>query len=240
MVTKATKATMTAVTINARLAALAAALLITACSHSGTPSSSVEAGHRAAVAHPGAAKAAVAQIKTGVRAYGHRSYRIALSHFNRALQLDPGNFDGLYDRSLTEEKLGAFKRAETDMYAAVRIRPKSAAARVHLAAAQYHARDYSQSARNFDIALRSQPKAWKLWLDDGVSYYHLHRYSDARKRFARALDLSPRSGRAHYWLGLVYGHLGDRRKARAELALAAHSRDGIVRTAARRALTGKH
>ncbi|MDQ6930843.1 MAG: tetratricopeptide repeat protein [Candidatus Eremiobacteraeota bacterium] len=236
----ATKATTTAVTINARLAALCAALLMTACSRAGTPSSSVPARHEAAVKPSNAnSKAAVAEIKTGVRAYGHHAYKIALSHFNRALRADPRNFDALYDRSLTEEKLGAFKRAETDMYAAVRIRPKSAPARIHLAAAQYHAHHFSDSARNFDIALRGQPKAWKLWLDDGVSYYHLHRYGDARKRFARALDLSPRSGRAHYWLGLAYGHLGNRPKARAELALAAHSRDGIVRTAARRALTLK-
>ncbi|GAC1477759.1 MAG: hypothetical protein NVS1B6_19310 [Steroidobacteraceae bacterium] len=226
----ATKATTRTAAINLRVPALGAVLMFSACSHAGAPPSTQP--HR-----PSAG--AVQEIKTGVRAYQHRAYTIALSHFDRAMTLDGQSVEARYDRALTQEKLHNYKRAASDLQTVVRTRPKWNAARLHLAAAQYHARDFSAAARNFDIALRSNGKAWQVWLDDGVCYYRLHRYADARRRFARALDLSPKSGRAHFWLGMTYRHLHDPAKARAELALAAHSRDIVVRRAARRQLSGR-
>ena len=211
-------------------AALGAALLLTACSQ-GTPPSVARA--------QAAQRQAQAEIKTGVRAFGHHSYKIALSHFDRALALDSHNADALYDRGLTEEQLRSTKHAESDLASAVKLRPSWNAARVHLAAEQYHTHHFADSAKNFDVALKASSKSAVLWLDDGVSYYHLARYADARKRFARALALAPRSGRAHYWLGMTYNHLGNKPKAQGELALAAHSRDVVVRTAARRELRAR-
>ena len=87
----------------------------------------------------------------------------------------------------------------------------------------------------FPGGVNTPAEYWRL-LDDGVSYYQLRRYADARKLLARALVAAPKSGRAHYWLGMTYQHLGDRAQARNELALAAHSRDAVVRTAATRQL----
>jgi tetratricopeptide (TPR) repeat protein len=219
--------------IRALSAALVAALLLSACSHSQTagPTSpaTVDAQTQAR---------ASAEIKTGVRAFGHKSYRIALTHFDRALALVPGSLDARYDRGVAEEHLHAYGHAADDLQIALNDGLPRNDARLHLAAAQFHAGRFADSARNFDIALRSNPKTSRLWLDDGVSYYKMKRYADARQRFARALDLSPKSGRAHFWLGMTYRHLGNRSKARGELALAAHSRDVVVRSAARLQLRG--
>jgi len=212
---------------NLRVPALGAALIMSACSHAGAPPSTQP--HR-----PSART--VPEIKTGVRAYNHRSYKIALQHFDRAITTDDQSIEARYDRALTYEKLHNYKGAAADLKTVVHARPKWAAARLHLAAAQYHARDFAGSARNFDIALRANAKNWRVWLDDGVIYYALHRYTDARRRLARALDLSPKSGRAHFWLGMTYRHLHNAPRARGELALAAHSRDIVVRTAAQNAL----
>lgn len=234
------KATTTTKTTTMRVAAtkslaveLGVALILSACSHAAVPPPRSANGNRPISHNQISARQ---EVRTGVQAYGHHAYKIALSHFTRALTLDPRSVEALYDRGLTEEKLNAYKRAESDLHAVVRARPQWPSARLHLAAAGYHAHDFAGAARNFDIVLRSQGKAWKVWLDDGVSYYHLHRYSDARRRFARALDLSPRSGRAHFWLGMTYRHLHSAARARGELALAAHSRDIVVRTAAQNAL----
>lgn len=203
-------------------------MLLPACSHAGALRPTHTANPRA-----------LPEIKIGVRAYQHHSYKTALGHFDRALKFDANNTEARYDRALTEEKFRAFGIAESDLRAVLRVRPTWTAARLHLAAAQYQKRQYVASTRNFDIALKADGKAAQVWLDDGVSYYAMHRYADARKRFARALDLSPKSGRAHFWLGMTYGHLHNHGKARAELALAAYSRDRVVRTAARRQLTGR-
>jgi len=213
------------------LLGLGAAMLLAACSQNVAPS---VARHNAEVQ---AEKRATPEIKTGVRAYGHKSYKIALVHFDRAVKIAPNDADALYDRAITEERLGSYKHAEEDLTSAVRARPNWHSARVHLAAAEYHAHHFAAAAKDFDVLLKQAPKSSKLWLDDGVSYYNMHQYAQARKRFARALDLAPRSGRAHYWLGMTYQHLANKAKARAELALAAHSRDVVVRTAARHALT---
>ena len=62
------------------------------------------------------------EVKLGVRAYGHRSYKIALQHFDRAVKVAPQDADALYDRALTEERLGSYKHAEQDLSAAVRAR----------------------------------------------------------------------------------------------------------------------
>mgnify|MGYP002402618507 CR=1 FL=1 len=205
--------------------ALAGAVL-SACSHASAPQAPA----------PRIDRQVRDEIRSGVRAYHQRAYSNALSHFNRALALDPHDWDARYDRAVTEERLRAFGRSEADLREVVNARPQWGAARLHLAAAQYRAHDFSAAARNFDIVLRDDSKAWNVWLDDGASYYQLHRYGDARRRLARALDLAPRSGRAHFWLGLTYRRLGQTSKARGELALAAHSRDRGVRDAARRML----
>ncbi len=205
-----------------------AALMLSACAHAG-PSAPADAKTQAR---------ARAEIQTGVRAYSHRAYKTALAHFNNALALIPSSLDARYDRGVTEENLHADGNAIDDLQTVVTNRPDWISARLHLAAAQFQAHRFADSAKNFDAALASNPKVGKLWLDDGVSYYKMKRYADARLRFARALALSPKSGRAHFWLGMTYRHLGSS-KARGELALAAHSRDSVVRLAAKRQLTGR-
>lgn len=229
--TAATMAIMAATT-RACLAGLGAALILAACSHAvAPPQHAAQDARKAAQARQ--------ETKTGVRAFGHHSYKIALAHFNKALALDSGNTDARYDRAMTEEQLHLYTRGAGDLAAVVKARPQWGAARLHLAAAQYHAHQFAEAAKNFDIALKTGGKASQVWLDDGVSYYKLHRYADARKRFARALDLAPKSGRAHFWLGMTYRHLHDIKKARNELALAAHSRDVVVRSAARKQLAAR-
>ena len=224
-----------AATTKLRLGALVIALALPACAqHAGAP-----AAHNPNVTAKSTAdiRRAQAEIKTGVRAYKHHALKIALSHFNRALVLDSRSNEARYDRGITETDLRAYGRAAADLQAVVKAQPHWTQARLHLAAAQFRAHQFAAASKNFDLLIRSNPKAGKLWLDDGVSYYQLHRYADARKRFARALALAPKSGRAHFWLGLSYARLGQKTKSRSELALAAHSRDVIVRTAAKRALT---
>jgi tetratricopeptide (TPR) repeat protein len=217
---------ITVATIKALAAVFGAALILSACSNAAGPVSPADAARTRA------------EIKTGVRAFGHHAYKIALVHFNGALALVPSSLDARYDRGVTEENLHAYGAAMDDLQSVVNNRPDWTNARFHLAAAQFQAHRFADSARNFDIALASNSKAGKLWLDDGVSYYRMKRYADARLRFARALALSPKSGRAHFWLGMTYRHLGNP-KARGELALAAHSRDVVVRSAARRQLTAR-
>lgn len=214
------------------LVALGAALVLASCSHGAAPPSRVSHNPQTDAKVRG-------EIKTGVRAYGHHAYKIALAHFNSALKLDPASLEARYDRGITEEDLHAYGRGAADLARVVHEKPAWPGARVHLAAAEFHAKNYAAASRDFDIALRSNGKSWKVWLDDGVSYYKTKRYAEARKRFARALSLSPRSGRAHFWLGMTYSHLHNKHKALTELALAAHSRDTVVRTAARHQLTGK-
>lgn len=223
-------------TTKAVCAAIAAAVL-GACSHAPAPQAytAPQGSAPATFATPNTA-ALRAEMREGVRSYKLHAYKNALAHFNSALAIDANNTDALYDRAVTEERVRAFGHSESDLRDLVRARPHWAPARLHLAAAQYRSHDFNGAAANFDIVVREEPKAWRIWLDDGAAYYHLHRYADARKRFARALDLAPRSGRAHYWLGLAYRHLSQPSKAREELALAAHSRDRGVRDSARRVL----
>ena len=210
-----------------RLTALVAALALSACSH-------IASSPRA----PSQSDIAVAQseAEAGARDFSHRAYATALRHFTQAVALDPTSAEARYDRAMTEEQLGSSKHAEADLTTVVGDSPTWTAARFHLAAAQYRSHEFADAARNFDIALGSNSKAWQVLLDDGVAYYRLGKYADARKRFARALAVAPKSGRAHYWLGMSYQHLGDRTEARNELALAAHSRDAVVRSAATREL----
>ncbi|GAC1358545.1 MAG: hypothetical protein NVSMB31_18970 [Vulcanimicrobiaceae bacterium] len=212
-------------------AAAGTVLVLAACSHGSAPPP--------AASNVRAVSQVRQEIKTGLRAFGHHANKIALAHFNKALSLDPKSLEARYDRGITEEKMRAYGRAADDLGAVVKARPQWDGARLHLAAAQFHVKRYAEAARNFDLALKTSGKVSRLWLDDGVSYYKLHRYADARKRFARALDLAPKSGRAHFWLGMTYRHLGDRLKARNELALAAHSRDMVVRRAAKGQLAAR-
>jgi len=178
------------------------------------------------------------ELAAGVRAFGRRSYAAALERFDLAVQLDPGSVDARYDRGLAEAEQHAYRHAADDLGIVVKARPGWGSARLHLAADQELSGRYGDAARNFDIALRVNPKSSRVWLGDGVSYYKLHRWSNARRSFAKALVLEPKSGRAHFWLGMTYGHLHDAKQARNELALAAHSRDVVVRMAARKELMG--
>ena len=63
--------------------------------------------------------------------------------------------------------------------------------------------------KDFDLAIRSNPRDPNSYIVLGETYLHLHNYAKAVDTLAAALLLDPNSGQANYMLALAHNFRGE-------------------------------
>lgn len=213
-----------------RFAALAAALLLTACRQlpdlpavelrDAQPSvrAVIEPALAAAHAQPGDA-AAVARL--GMALHAHNQLAAAAQAYARAAAIEPGNADYAYYHGLTLAGAGRYADAVAPLTASLKLR-ESVPARLLLADSLYSAGQSAPARREYEAVITASPGT-------AAAHYGLGRClqgDEAVSSLRRAIELFPRYGAARFALAAAYRQLG--RRAEAEAALENYERDKLV------------
>lgn len=145
-------------------------------------------------------------------------YADAIAAYDRALDLMPAERSDrwfpLYARGIARERSGDFSAAETDMRAALKLRPDQPQILNYLG---YSWIDRNQ---NLDEALQFIQAAVKARPDDGYildslawAYFRLGRYADAVAPMERAVTLMPADSLVNDHMGDIYWMAGRKREA---------------------------
>jgi tetratricopeptide (TPR) repeat protein len=120
---------------------------------------------------------------------GHARYDDAAAMFSQAVALAPDSFTGYYNLGGVRVLQGRYAEAIPLLEKSLSIRP-TADARSNLATAYFQMRRYSESASNFEEAVKLDPKNYLFWGNLGDAYYWAPgRRREATEAYERAINL---------------------------------------------------
>lgn len=121
----------------------------------------------------------------------------------------------LYARGMSYERVGDFKRAESDLQKALEFKPD------HPYLLNYLGYSWADQGKNLDKALALVTKAVNLRPDDGYItdslgwiYYQMGQYPDAVDELEKAIELVPYDSTINDHLGDAYWQVGRKHEAR--------------------------
>ena len=118
----------------------------------------------------------------------------AESYYRQALLADAQSAEAHQGLGLTLAKRGAFADAESELLAAVKIRPTMTAAWNNLGVLYLQQRDGQKAIQALEQGIRAVPDDELLYLNLGRVYLQLKRPADARRAMERLLAAKPDSG----------------------------------------------
>ncbi|WP_072924754.1 tetratricopeptide repeat-containing S1 family peptidase [Microcystis aeruginosa] len=140
----------------------------------------------------------------GVLYYNQQKYDLALSDWNKAIELNP-NFAGAYvNRGILYSDLQKYDLALSDYSKAIDINP-------NLAKAYYNRGNLYKDLQKYDLALADYDKAIELNRNYAMAYYNrgnlysdLQKYDLALSDYSKAIDINPNYAKAYNNRGLLY------------------------------------
>ncbi len=151
----------------------------------------------------------------------------ALLHLDRALALDPGHADALFERSQRLSLLHRFDAALADCDRLIAARPRSARARLQKASVYRHSQAKERSAEEIEKAVALDPQDAACLMARGLLRANRGTNKEARDDFDRAIALDPDDWRSYVYRGRTHmepGHI-DEALADFERALASSPED---------------
>ncbi|MBP5232725.1 MAG: tetratricopeptide repeat protein [Planctomycetes bacterium] len=163
----------------------------------------------AGAAEPGAEDVIKTQeyLCEGAQILVEKDYARALSRFNSAIKLSPGNPEGYYWAALTYSEMQNFGAAEQRASQAVAIDPKMANAWLLWGQQLLFLGKFAEAREKLEEADRLAPNNFTTQFVLGLYYFHNDKegkpdYTAALKHFSRARDLNPRYLPAIYYMAL--------------------------------------
>ena len=147
--------------------------------------------------------------RLGMVLHAYDKFEGAARCYERALELQPGQFAWLYYLGSVRAELGRHNEALDALRQAVRIDPSYAPARLRLADVLLAAGKVESSRALYAALTRENPTFVHAVYGLGRSLSEIDQHAAAVEQLARAIELAPEYGSAHYALGLAYRDLGD-------------------------------
>ncbi len=147
----------------------------------------------------------------------------ALVHLDRALELEPGHADALFERSGRFEDLHRFDEALADCDRLIAARPRSARARLQKGLVYRHRSDHDRALVEFERAVALDPENGVCLRARGELRARQGKHKEAVDDFSRAVEFDPDDWRSYMRRGESYLELGRHEEGLADLerALAA-------------------
>jgi tetratricopeptide (TPR) repeat protein len=137
------------------------------------------------------------------------NYDIAIANFDRAIQLDPKQWNPYLRRGETYYRKGNYDQALADYDRAIHLNSQQPNAYHDRGLALARTGDHDLAIADFDKAIELSPQEAAIYNARGAVYARKADYNRARADYNRALQLSPQLKMIYYNRGLTYAHQGD-------------------------------
>src|SRR5947207_8857046 len=154
------------------------------------------------------------------------SFSAAEKHFQRAIELAPGDSQGHHEYSLYLKSMGRYQEALREVRRALELSPLDSFARSNAGSLLGLLQNYGEAEEQFRKALDIDPAMPYIHLRLGTFYLWHGRASQAISELERAAELSNRQPEKLAWLAYAYGKARrgqDARRLLAELTSSTNS-----------------
>ncbi|MDQ7826401.1 MAG: tetratricopeptide repeat protein [Candidatus Eremiobacteraeota bacterium] len=158
------------------------------CKWCGAPAEEASAGKAAD------AEASDEALREGLALFRQNSIEAALSAFEKALALNPGNSNAMTNCGLCFASLGKKEKAVESYRKALELDPRNTAALNNSAEYFSESGNHEEALRYYDRAIAVRSGDAMLWGNKGTCLIYLKRYEEALAAAERALSLNRESG----------------------------------------------
>jgi serine/threonine protein kinase/tetratricopeptide (TPR) repeat protein len=130
-------------------------------------------------------------VSLGIIDDGTGRYEEAVTHFQRAIELDPASVAGYRGLARAYADLGRLDEAEATYRKAIETKPDYWAAHNDLGLFLYGQGRYRDAVEEFREVARLTPDNVWAYLNLGAAFWYLERWEEASKMFRRAIDIKP-------------------------------------------------
>lgn len=143
-------------------------------------------------------------VSQGSRAHQAGALTQAISHYNKALKINPTNGHVLYLMSLAQQQTGQHDRALNFLSRAIKLQPDDAKLHFHLGVSLTQKNRFLDAIDAYKTALTYQNDYFEAYFYLGNTLAKSNQRQKAIEAFLSSLKLNPSSSVAHFNLGVNY------------------------------------
>lgn len=165
------------------------------------------------------------------------NFQNALSHYRKALQIDPNNFWSLYQMGLCHMLDGEPAAAVAAYTVCISLRPEEAICYVSRGTAYGDINQTEDALSDLEKAQELDPDFWAVFLNRGAVHLARKDFAAAEADFKKVIELRPRQPGPHHNLSMVYEAQQDYTKSEAEATAAISIDSGYFKAFSTRAIS---
>jgi serine/threonine protein kinase/tetratricopeptide (TPR) repeat protein len=142
-------------------------------------------------------------VSLGLILRGTGEYEKAIQSFQRAIEIDPVNWDALSGLARTYETIGNYEEANNVYQRIIRLRPSFWVGYNMLGVFYYRRASYEDAIIQFSRVTELAPNNYLGYMNLGVVYFEMDDWKEARRYFERAIEMEPQY-RIYSNLGTIY------------------------------------
>jgi TolB-like protein/DNA-binding winged helix-turn-helix (wHTH) protein/tetratricopeptide (TPR) repeat protein len=146
------------------------------------------------------------------------NFPAAEKHFQRAIELAPGDSQGHHEYSLYLKSMGRYQESLREVIRALELSPLDSFARTNAGSLLGLLQNYGEAEEQFRKALNIDPSQPYIYLRLGTFYLWQGKTSQAISELERAVELSNRQPEKLAWLSYAYARAGRTQDANRLLA----------------------
>ena len=164
-------------------------------------------------------------------------FQNALTHYRKALQLDPNNFWSLYQMGLCHMLDGEPAAAVAAYTVCISLRPNEAICYVSRGTAYGDINQTDDALSDLEKAQELDPDFWAVFLNRGAVHLARKDFAAAEADFKKVIKLRPQQAGPHHNLSMVYEAQQDYTKSEAEATAAISIDAGYFKAFSTRAIS---
>jgi tetratricopeptide (TPR) repeat protein len=155
----------------------------------------------------------------GILYYNQQKYDLALSDYNKAIEINPNYAEAYYNRGILYKNLQKYDLALSDWNKAIDINPNYAVAYNNRGLVYYNQQKYELALADYNKTIDINPNYAEAYNNRGNLYSDLQKYELALADYNKAIEINPNFAEAYYNRGNLYSDL-----QKYELALSDYSK----------------
>ncbi len=146
-------------------------------------------------------------VNRGSLYYNQQKYELALSDWNKAIDINPNFADAYYNRGLLYSDQQKYELALADYNKAINLNPNFADAYNNRGNLYKNLQKYELALSDYSKAIDINPNFADAYYNRGLLYQDLQKYDLALSDYNKAIDINPNYAKAYYNRGILYQDL---------------------------------